>query len=111
MDLLLSSSSSLMKLLRSSLSHTNGIPIAQYETLLRLAVMLYDNSHIQPEDIRGIGLLLKNLVSQVNISVFKSSIERIFFYSNLFLFFFSYRIIYVTFYSYKETIYQRNSLQ
>ena len=51
-----------------NLSHTNGVPIAQYETLLRLAVMLYDNSHIQPEDIRGIGLLLKNLISQKEYS-------------------------------------------
>lgn len=47
------------------MTHTNNSPIAQYESLLRLAVMLYDNSRIQPEDVRGIGLSVKNLISQV----------------------------------------------
>lgn len=52
-----------------SMTHTNGVPISQYETLLRLAVMLYDQSMIVPEDVRGIGLVIKNLVNQVTLYV------------------------------------------
>lgn len=52
-----------------SMTHTNGVPISQYETLLRLAVMLYDQSMIVPEDVRGVGLVIKNLVNQVTVCI------------------------------------------
>ena len=57
----------------NSLTHSSNSPMNQYETILRTAVQLYDQSCIHPEDIRGIGLSMKNLINQVflNIDVYR----------------------------------------